>query len=169
MQISTQVHGKFQENLDNFANWADDALPDWVLIDNEIHYYLNFKTFEVVYYMCQGFCEAHVEAEHKLANYYGDTHVPDSPEEIKVCLESARKREAAKTILSTVDPRLVEMIKNNIVAENLLELEYNYIVKVRGVSRVASRASHARASVRMEHTRTRARPLLFATAAANRR
>lgn len=128
--INSKVHGKFQENLDNFANWADDALPDWVLIDNEIHYYLNFKTFEVVYYMCQGFCEAHVEAEHKLANYYGDTHVPDSPEEIKVCLESARKREAAKTILGTVDPRLVEMIKNNIVAENLLELEYNYIVKL---------------------------------------
>mmetsp|Transcript_34286 Transcript_34286/g.90491 ORF Transcript_34286/g.90491 Transcript_34286/m.90491 type:complete len:1524 (-) Transcript_34286:311-4882(-) len=128
--INSKVHGKFQENLDNFANWADDALPDWVLIDNEIHYYLNFKTFEVVYYMCQGFCEAHVEAEHKLANYYGDTHVPDSPEEIKVCLESARKREQAKTILSTVDPRLVEMIKNNIVAENLLELEYNYIVKL---------------------------------------
>ena len=27
--IETKIHGRFQQNLDDFANWADEALPDW--------------------------------------------------------------------------------------------------------------------------------------------
>mmetsp|Transcript_34289 Transcript_34289/g.90523 ORF Transcript_34289/g.90523 Transcript_34289/m.90523 type:complete len:1083 (-) Transcript_34289:297-3545(-) len=128
--IARKINGQFARNVERFANYADDLLPDWFLFDNEIHYALNFKMFEVVYYICQGFCEAHAEAEHKLATFFGDSPLPDTPEEIEVCLESCLLRDAAKDILSSVDPKLVEMIKTKIVAENLLELEYNYIVKL---------------------------------------
>ena len=128
--IATKINGQFARNVEKFANYADDLLPDWFLFDNEIHYALNFKMYEVVYYICQGFCEAHADAEHKLATFFGDSPLPDTPEEIEVCLESCQLRDAAANILSSVDPKLVEMIKTKIVAENLLELEYNYVVKL---------------------------------------
>jgi hypothetical protein len=133
--IEKRMKGTLAKNVEAFANWADDILPDWVIIDNEIHYALNFKMFEVIYYICQGFCEAHADAEHKLATFFGDSPAPDTPEEIEVCLESCMLRDKAHHILGSVDPKLVEMIKTKIVAENLLELEYVVwmcVVVVRG-------------------------------------
>ncbi|KAH8044737.1 carbonate dehydratase [Aureococcus anophagefferens] len=61
-----------------------------------LHYLLNYKKHEIVYYVTRAFINAHQHAQNKLAEFFGDDPSPDTPEEVTIMLESARQCEMAR-------------------------------------------------------------------------
>ena len=79
--INESIDGCSAQWVEKLADSADKFLPDSWLFDNEVHYHFVFKKVEKIYYICQGFREAHATAELKLATFFGDRADPDTPEE----------------------------------------------------------------------------------------
>ncbi|KAH8060057.1 carbonate dehydratase [Aureococcus anophagefferens] len=74
--VNQQIGGSGQ---DAFFEALDDILPDSVTIDNQLHYLLNYKKHEIVYYVTRAFINAHQHAQNKLAEFFGDDPSPDTP------------------------------------------------------------------------------------------
>lgn len=115
---------------DDFFERLDVCLPEWVTIDNELHYRINYKKHEVTFFVLHCFIEAQRHAQNELATFFGDDKTPDTPEEVTVILESALQVERATEALALMNDSLVSITKSKIVAHNLIDIQGAYVQKL---------------------------------------
>ena len=129
--MSDTITAKVSHFAEDLLANMDHCLPTWVTIDNELKYHLHFVNLETCYFACAAFVRSHEHAQRTLAEFYGDDPTPDTPEEIAVCLESARAvLNAQEVSKQLVDKKVVDIIKTKLVAEHLLEIEHEYVYRL---------------------------------------
>lgn len=125
--VNQQIGGSGQ---DAFFETLDDILPDSVTIDNQLHYLLNYKKHEIVYYVTRAFINAHQHAQNKLAEFFGDDPSPDTPEEVTIMLESARQCEMAEARMAQIAPSLIQLVKTKIISHNIMDMQHELVFKL---------------------------------------
>jgi len=129
--LDQSFSAKFGQSMAKFLADADKCLPDWFTLDNEVNYYLNFKHTETIYYACVAYARAHENAQKKLAMFFGDDPSPDTTEELTVIIESNLQcSKANDLVLHMVGEDIINIIKTKLVAERLLEIEFEYVHKL---------------------------------------
>uniref|UniRef100_A0A7S3NIQ1 Alpha-carbonic anhydrase domain-containing protein n=1 Tax=Aureoumbra lagunensis TaxID=44058 RepID=A0A7S3NIQ1_9STRA len=57
--------------MDSIFEGIDKCLPSWFDADNELHYEINYRQHEIVYYALRAFVAAHHRAQIKIAQFFG--------------------------------------------------------------------------------------------------
>jgi len=105
----------------------DVCLPEWVTLDNELAYLVHFKRAETGYYIATSYISAHESAQRKLSMFFGDDPMPDTPEEVTLCLESSVNVEIAREVTDNINKEIVDLIKTKLVAEHLVDFQINMV------------------------------------------
>jgi len=122
-QLDGSLASRFGHAINSALDTIDVCLPDWVTLDNEVQYLLNFKSCESTYYVAQSYKRAHEAAQRKICVFFGDDPSPDTPEELTVCLESLINVQLAVELIETVHPEVMKIIKTKLVSDHILEIE----------------------------------------------
>jgi len=115
---------------DDFFQWLDRVLPEKSTWDNELYYLMNFRQQEASYYICHGFVGSHLEAQEKLAVFYGEDKTVDSAEEAEVILESLDMIKKAQETLQRMSQSLIKHIKSMFVADKIINMQQMYVMKL---------------------------------------
>lgn len=116
------------ERQDQCLDSIDFCLPATCTWDKEVHYMLNYKKHEIIFYVLRAFALAHHGAQHKLVSLFGkDPEVPDTPEQIAVVEESQKQIEMAKERLDGIKPSIKSIVKSSIIAQNVLEIQFSTV------------------------------------------
>ena len=123
---------------------------------------------ETAYYATRAFVAAHRHAQHQVAEFFGrEGKAGDAPQthaEAVVILESARQCASAERRIKGVTPHLVNLVKTNIIAQNVIDIQHELIAKlvrqgVRDAARsISRRPTGRRSSVRFVRRRRAAAP-----------
>ena len=146
LQIA-ETHGKLGTWIQWVLEKIDVLLPESVDCDNKLNYIQKYQMYTTLFYVTDAYVGAHIMAQHKLSEFFGQSRlgtsfnmastmekpenmIPSSPEEIAVCLESTLNVADAQRQLDGMNEVMIELIKTNVIADNLLDLEYNFVVKL---------------------------------------
>eukprot|EP00933_Yihiella_yeosuensis_P029720 TRINITY_DN23353_c0_g1_i1.p1 TRINITY_DN23353_c0_g1~~TRINITY_DN23353_c0_g1_i1.p1 ORF type:complete len:814 (-),score=89.90 TRINITY_DN23353_c0_g1_i1:507-2657(-) len=113
--------------------WILDAiLPQSVNWGNELHYYFKVKNQQSCYHAVVSFITAHLYAQDKIAEFFnrGDGGAPETPEEVKLILESAYQVQEAQDFLSKMGESLISVFKSSIVTHLILQRLSAYVSKL---------------------------------------
>ena len=63
----------------------------------------------------------------QLSMFFGDDPMPDTPEEVTLCLESSVNVEIAREVTDNINKEIVDLIKTKLVAEHLVDFQINMV------------------------------------------